>query len=118
MPSLIVIHPSVLPARWNLTRPNNTCNNIFKARWSILNSAGLNRWVITTSANARHERLFDRWGSFAEKQQRVCPYFQYFSTNYSCLPFLSVTTILIKNCTIQLVQVVIFTKFHHQGPVD
>jgi hypothetical protein len=36
MPSLVVIHPSLLPARWNLTRSNNTCNNIFKARLSIL----------------------------------------------------------------------------------
>jgi hypothetical protein len=36
MPSLVVIHPFQPPARWNLTRPNNTCNNIFKARQSIL----------------------------------------------------------------------------------
>jgi hypothetical protein len=28
MPSLIVIHPFQLPAGWNLTRTNNTCNNI------------------------------------------------------------------------------------------
>jgi hypothetical protein len=36
MPSLVVIHPSLLPPEWNLTRPNNTCNNISKARLSIL----------------------------------------------------------------------------------
>jgi hypothetical protein len=28
--------------------------------------------------NSRHQRLFGHWGSFAEKQQRVCPYFQDF----------------------------------------
>jgi hypothetical protein len=36
VPSLILFHPFQLPARWNLTRPNNTGNNIFKARLSIL----------------------------------------------------------------------------------
>jgi hypothetical protein len=36
MPSLIVINPFQLPAGRNLTRPNNTCNNIFKARLNIL----------------------------------------------------------------------------------
>jgi hypothetical protein len=37
MPSLVFVHPFQLPARWNLTRPNNTYNNIFKARLSMLN---------------------------------------------------------------------------------
>jgi hypothetical protein len=36
MPSPVLFHPFQLPARWNLTRPNNTCNNIYKARLSIL----------------------------------------------------------------------------------
>jgi hypothetical protein len=36
MPSLVVIHPFQLPVGWNLSRPNNTCNNIYKARLSIL----------------------------------------------------------------------------------
>jgi hypothetical protein len=36
MPSLVVIHPSLLPAGWELTRSSNTYNNIFKARLSIL----------------------------------------------------------------------------------
>jgi hypothetical protein len=36
MSSLIVIHPFQLPAGWNFTRPNNTFNNIYKARLSIL----------------------------------------------------------------------------------
>jgi hypothetical protein len=36
MPSLVVIHPFQLPAGWNLSRPNNTCNNIFIARLGIL----------------------------------------------------------------------------------
>jgi hypothetical protein len=36
IPSLTAIHPFQLPAGWNLTRPNNTCNNIYKARLSIL----------------------------------------------------------------------------------
>jgi hypothetical protein len=36
MPSLVIIHPFQLPAGWNLTRPNNTFNNNFKARLSIL----------------------------------------------------------------------------------
>jgi hypothetical protein len=36
MPSLDVIYPFQLPVGWNLTRPNNTCNNSFKARLSIL----------------------------------------------------------------------------------
>jgi hypothetical protein len=36
MPSLVVIHPFQLPAGWNLTRLNNTCNHIFKAMLSIL----------------------------------------------------------------------------------
>jgi hypothetical protein len=36
MRSLVVIHPFQLPAGLNLTRPNNTCNNNFKARPSIL----------------------------------------------------------------------------------
>jgi hypothetical protein len=33
--------------------------------------------------NSRNERFYGRWSSFAEKQQRVCPYFQYFSTSSS-----------------------------------
>jgi hypothetical protein len=36
MPSLIFIHPLQLPVGWNLTRTNNTYNDIFKARLSIL----------------------------------------------------------------------------------
>jgi hypothetical protein len=36
MPSLILFLPFQLPAGWNLTRPNNTCNNIIRARVSIL----------------------------------------------------------------------------------
>jgi hypothetical protein len=36
MPSLVVNHPFKLPDGWNLTRPDNTCNNILKARLSIL----------------------------------------------------------------------------------
>jgi hypothetical protein len=36
MPSLVVIHPFQLPAGWNLSRPNNTSNNIYIARLSIL----------------------------------------------------------------------------------
>jgi hypothetical protein len=36
MPSLVLFHPFQLPAGWNLTRTNNTCNNIFKARLCIL----------------------------------------------------------------------------------
>jgi hypothetical protein len=36
MPSLVLFHPFQLPARWNLTSTNNTCNNIFKARLNIL----------------------------------------------------------------------------------
>jgi hypothetical protein len=36
MSSLVPFHPFQLPAGWNLTRPNNTYNNIFKARLSIL----------------------------------------------------------------------------------
>jgi hypothetical protein len=36
MPSLVVIHPFQLLAGWNISRPNNTCNNIYKARLSIL----------------------------------------------------------------------------------
>jgi hypothetical protein len=36
MPSLFLFHPFQLPAGWNLTMPNNTCNHIIKARLSIL----------------------------------------------------------------------------------
>jgi hypothetical protein len=36
MPSLVVIHPSLLPAGWKLTRLSNTYNNILKARVGIL----------------------------------------------------------------------------------
>jgi hypothetical protein len=36
MSSLVAFHPFQLPAGWNLTRPNNTCNHICKARLSIL----------------------------------------------------------------------------------
>jgi hypothetical protein len=36
MPSLVVVHPFHLLDRWNLTRSDNTYNNIFKARLSIL----------------------------------------------------------------------------------
>jgi hypothetical protein len=36
-PSLVVIQPFQLPAKWNLSRPNNiTCNNIYIATLSIL----------------------------------------------------------------------------------
>jgi hypothetical protein len=28
MSSLVPLHPFQLPAGWNLTRPNNTCNNV------------------------------------------------------------------------------------------
>jgi hypothetical protein len=41
--------------------------------------------------NSRHESLFGQWGSFAKKQQRVCPYFQDFSTSSSF--FLLKTTV-------------------------
>jgi hypothetical protein len=68
MPSLVVIHPFQLPVGWNLTRPNDTCNNILKQGWVYEYSARLNLRVITTSPNSRHERLFGRWSSFAEKQ--------------------------------------------------
>jgi hypothetical protein len=62
MPSLIVIPPFQLPDGWNLSRPNNiTCNNIYKARLSILILTRLNRRVITTSPNSRHERLSSMW---------------------------------------------------------
>jgi hypothetical protein len=47
MSSLVVIHPV-----------SNTCSNSFKARLSILILSRLNRRVITTSPNSRHERLF------------------------------------------------------------
>jgi hypothetical protein len=36
MPSLVLFHPFQLLAWWNLTRPNNTCNHIIKARLSII----------------------------------------------------------------------------------
>jgi hypothetical protein len=36
MSSLVFIHPFQLPAGWNLTKPNNKCNHIYKARLSIL----------------------------------------------------------------------------------
>jgi hypothetical protein len=36
MPSLVVSHPFQLPAGWNLSRPNNTCKNIFIEMLSIL----------------------------------------------------------------------------------
>jgi hypothetical protein len=36
MSALVAIHPFQLPTGWNLNRLNNTCNNIFKARLSIL----------------------------------------------------------------------------------
>jgi hypothetical protein len=75
MQSLIVIHPFQLPAGWNLTRPNNTCNNIFKARLRILILSKTSPAGDNYVTNSRHERLFGRWSSFAEKQQRVCPYF-------------------------------------------
>jgi hypothetical protein len=59
----------------------NNRNISFEARLSILIPSKINRRVITTSPNSRHERLFGWWSSFAEKQQRVGPYFKYFSTN-------------------------------------
>jgi hypothetical protein len=36
MPSLIVIHPFLLPAGWNLTKLKNTYNHNYKARLSIV----------------------------------------------------------------------------------
>jgi hypothetical protein len=36
MPSFVVIHPFQLPAWWNLTKPDNTYKDNFKARLSIL----------------------------------------------------------------------------------
>jgi hypothetical protein len=38
MPSLVVIHPFQLPAGWNLTRPNNTCNNILYSKVEYINT--------------------------------------------------------------------------------
>jgi hypothetical protein len=58
MPSFIVIHPLQLPQQ-DLPVGDN---------------------YIT---NSRHDMLFGHWVSFAEKQQRVCPYFQDFSTSSS-----------------------------------
>jgi predicted metalloenzyme YecM len=62
---------------------NNTCNNSFKARLSILILSRLNRQVITTSPNSGHERLLAGGVSFAEHLLRIDPYFQYFSTSSS-----------------------------------
>jgi hypothetical protein len=59
MPSLVLFHPFQLPARWNLTRPNNTCNHIIKARLCILVLRRLNRRVIL------HHQTLDMRGFLA-----------------------------------------------------
>jgi hypothetical protein len=72
MSSLVVTHPV-----------NNTCNNSFKARLSILILSKTKPSGDNSSPNSRHERLLAGGVSFAEKLLRVDPYFQYFSTSSS-----------------------------------
>jgi hypothetical protein len=38
MPSLVVIHTFQLPARWNLSRPHNTYNNILYSKAEYTNT--------------------------------------------------------------------------------
>jgi hypothetical protein len=88
MSSLVVTHPV-----------NNTCNNSFKSKAKYSNTQQDLTRVITTSPNSRHERLLAGGVSFAEQPLRVDPYFQYFSTSSSWLPFLHVPSNSIKNWT-------------------
>jgi hypothetical protein len=87
MPSFIFFHPLQLPARRDLSRPHISKgiarNQQIIARLSILILSKTYLPVITTSPTLDIKGFSATGVSFAEKQQRVCPYFQDFSTSSS-----------------------------------
>jgi hypothetical protein len=87
MPSFIVLHPLQLPARRDLSRPHITkdinYNQQIIARLSILILSKTYPSVIATSPTLDMRGFLVGGVFFAEQQQRVCPYFQDFSTDSS-----------------------------------
>jgi hypothetical protein len=90
MPSFIVLHP--LQSQPGGISPGHTSPK------ALLGTTDYNKAKYTNTqqdlpvgnnyiTNSRHERLFGHWVCFAGKQQRVCPYFQDFSTSSSWLLF-------------------------------
>jgi hypothetical protein len=79
MPSFIVFHPLQLPARRDLFRPHITksitWNQQIVARLSILILSKTYPSVTATSPILDLKGFLAAGVSFAEKQQRVCPYF-------------------------------------------
>jgi hypothetical protein len=90
MPSFIVLHPLQLPAGRDLSGPHINKGitwNHKLARLSILILSRTYLSVITTSPTLDMIGFLAAGVSFAEKQQRICPYFQDFSTSSSWLFF-------------------------------
>jgi hypothetical protein len=63
--------------------------------------------------NSRHERLLATGVSFAEKKQRVCPYFQDFSISSSWLLFSKLASSCKHKLCKTINQAHIFINFHH-----
>jgi hypothetical protein len=81
MPSFFVFHPLQLSARRDLSRPH--INKGITWNHSILILSKTYPSVITTSPTLYMKGFLATRVSFVEKQQRVCPYFQDFSTSSS-----------------------------------
>jgi hypothetical protein len=85
MPSFVVLHPLQLPAGRDLSRPHinkGVPGTTYYSKAEYINTQQDLPVGDNYITNSRHDRLFGHWVSFAEKQQRVCPYFQDFSTKF------------------------------------
>jgi hypothetical protein len=87
MPSFVVLHPLQLPAGAGSLRATHQQRYYLEqqiiARLSILILSKTYPLVITTSPTLDMIGFLATGVSFAEKQQRICPYFQDFSTSSS-----------------------------------
>jgi hypothetical protein len=86
MPSFFVFHPLQLPAGRDLSGPHINKGITWNHRLARLSMLILSKTypsVITTSPTLDMKGFLSTGVSFAETQQRVCPYFQDFSTSSS-----------------------------------
>jgi hypothetical protein len=90
MPSFIVLHPLHLPAGQDLsghTSPKALPGTTDYSKAEYTNTQQDLPVDDNYFTKSRHDRLFGHWVSFAEKHQRISPYFQDFSTSSSGLFF-------------------------------
>jgi hypothetical protein len=87
IPSFIVFHPLQLPASRDLSKATQQQKHYLEqqimARLSILLLSKTYPLVTATSPTLDMKGFLASGVSFAKKQQRVCPYFQDFSTSSS-----------------------------------